>query len=64
MANESNLKPVRTESEARRKGKKGGIASGKARKENKLLKIVLELLIGIAVGLIVGFCIYKFGWNQ
>lgn len=42
MANESNLKPVRTESEARRKGKKGGIASGKARKENKLLKNMLQ----------------------
>lgn len=42
MANESNLKPARTKSEARRRGKKGGIASGKARKENKLLKSMLQ----------------------
>ena len=45
MANESNLKPVRTESEARRKGKKGGIASGKARKERKALREELLLLL-------------------
>lgn len=42
MANESNLKPVRTKREARRRGKKGGIASGKVRKENKLLKNMLQ----------------------
>ncbi|MBP3595846.1 MAG: hypothetical protein J6J60_00370 [Clostridia bacterium] len=41
-----------------------GNNNDKEQKENKLLKIVLELLIGIAVGLIVGFCIYKFGWNK
>ena len=35
MANEKNLKPVRSESEAREKGKKGGIASGKARLAKK-----------------------------
>ena len=38
MANEQNLKPVRTKSEARERGRNGGIASGKARKENKLIK--------------------------
>ena len=35
MANEQNLKPVRSEKEAREKGRKGGIASGKARREKK-----------------------------
>ena len=45
MANEKNLKPVRTESEARELGRKGGIASGKKRREQKLLKdTLLELL--------------------
>ena len=38
MANEQNLRPVRTKSEARERGRNGGIASGKARKENKLIK--------------------------
>ena len=38
MANEKNLKPVRTKTEARERGRNGGIASGKARKENKLIK--------------------------
>lgn len=31
MANEKNLKPPQSTSEARERGKKGGIASGKAR---------------------------------
>lgn len=35
MANEKNLKPIRSEAEAREKGKKGGIASGKARLAKK-----------------------------
>lgn len=38
MANEQNLQPVRTKEEARERGRNGGIASGKARKENKLIK--------------------------
>ena len=45
MANTSNLKPVRTKSEARKRGKKGGIASGKARKERKALREELLLLL-------------------
>ncbi len=45
MANTSNLKPVRTKSEARRRGKKGGKASGKARKERKALREELLLLL-------------------
>ena len=45
--NEKNLKPIRTESEARKKGRNGGIASGKARREKKTIqKILAELLDG------------------
>ena len=45
MANEQNLKPIRTESEAREKGRNGGIASGKARREKKTIqKILADLL--------------------
>ena len=45
MANEKNLKPIRTESEAREKGRNGGIASGKARREKKTIqKILADLL--------------------
>ncbi len=45
MANESNLKPVKTKKEARERGRAGGIASGKARKERKTLKEELLLLL-------------------
>lgn len=45
MANEKNLKPVRTKSEARERGKKGGEKSGQVRREKKLLKdCMLDLL--------------------
>ena len=45
--NEKNLKPIRTEKEAREKGRNGGIASGKARREKKTIqKILGELLDG------------------
>lgn len=33
--NDQNLRPIRSENEAREKGKKGGIASGKARREKR-----------------------------
>lgn len=45
MANSENLKPVRTKSEAREKGKKGGIKSGEKRRERKALKEELLLLL-------------------
>lgn len=45
MANNQNLKPVQSEKEARELGKKGGIASGKARKERRALKEELLLLL-------------------
>ena len=35
MANESNLKPVRSKEEARERGKAGGIKSGEVRRERK-----------------------------
>ncbi len=44
MANESNLKPVRSEEEARAKGRKGGVASGKARREKKTIQNILTAL--------------------
>lgn len=46
MANEQNLKTP-TSKEARERGKKGGIASGKARREKKALKDTLELLLSM-----------------
>ena len=45
MANEQNLKPIRTESEAREKGRNGGIASGQARREKKTIKKILADLL-------------------
>lgn len=45
MANEENLKPIRSEKEARELGQKGGIASGKARKEKATMKKALEMLL-------------------
>lgn len=38
MANEKNLRPVRSKSEAREKGKKGGKASGVSRRRHKTLQ--------------------------
>lgn len=45
MANEQNLRPVRSEKEARELGRKGGIASGKARKEKATFKKAIEWLV-------------------
>lgn len=45
MANEQNLQPVRTKKEARERGRKGGIASGKSRAARKTLKDELLLLL-------------------
>ena len=45
MANEKNLKSIRTEKEAREKGRNGGIASGKARRDKKTIqKILIDYL--------------------
>lgn len=46
MANEENLKRLTTK-KAREIGKLGGIASGKAKREKKLMKDQLELLLSL-----------------
>lgn len=45
MANESNLRPIRSEKEAREKGKKGGIASGKARREKADMRKLMDAML-------------------
>ena len=45
MANEENLNPIRTEKEARELGRKGGIASGEARRAKKTMKEMLDYLL-------------------
>ena len=45
MANEQNLRPVRSKNEARIKGKAGGIRSGQVRAARKTLKEELLLLL-------------------
>lgn len=43
--NPDNLKPVQSKEEASERGRKGGIASGKARREKKMLKECFEALL-------------------
>ena len=45
MANEQNLKPVKSKKEARERGRKGGLASGEARRKRKTLKEELLLML-------------------
>ena len=45
MANIENLKPVRNKKEASELGKKGGIASGKARREKATMKETLKQML-------------------
>lgn len=45
MANEQNLRPVRTESEARELGRKGGKASGEARRERKRMQELARMIL-------------------
>ena len=45
MANEKNLKPVRTKKEARERGRKGGKKSAEVRAKRKTLKEELLLLL-------------------
>ena len=51
MANEKNLVPFseRSESEARENGRKGGIASGKARRRKKSLKEAADYFLSLPV---------------
>lgn len=44
MANEKNLKPVKTKSEARERGRNGGIASGQARREKRTIQQILKTI--------------------
>ena len=48
MPNEQNLRPIRTESEARKKGRNGGIASGIARREKKTVQKLLNDFLSTA----------------
>lgn len=45
MANEKNLDPVTTKSEARKRGRAGGIASAEARREKKKMRETLEIIL-------------------
>ena len=45
MANNENLKPIRSTSEARERGKNGGKKSGESRRERKQLREELLLLL-------------------
>ena len=49
MANEQNLRPVQSEAEARELGKKGGIASGKARRQRKTLAQIGDMIGGLDI---------------
>ncbi len=49
MPNEKNLKPVRTKSEARKRGQAGGKASGEVRRQRKTLKENMNLLLDLEV---------------
>lgn len=42
-----NLKPVQTKEEASERGRKGGIASGEARRRKKSMKETLELFLSL-----------------
>lgn len=49
MANEKNLKPVRSKAEARERGSKGGKKSAEARRNKKLLKECMINLLDMQV---------------
>lgn len=47
MTNEQNLDPVKSKEEARKRGRAGGIASGKARREKKKMRETLEIILSM-----------------
>lgn len=49
METTENLKPPTSTSEARERGKKGGIKSGKVRKEKKAMKETAEMILGLTL---------------
>lgn len=50
MAEIDNLEPVRTKEEARERGRRGGIASGEARRRKKTMRETLEAVLAMQVG--------------
>ena len=50
MAGIENLEPVRTKEEASERGRKGGIASGEARRRKKTMRETMEILLDMQVG--------------
>jgi len=49
LPNEKNLKPVRSKSEARERGRAGGKKSGVARRQRKSLKDSMNLLLSLEI---------------
>ena len=49
MANEKNLKPIRTKSEAREKGKKGGVMSGQSRRRQKTYREMAKAMLSATI---------------
>jgi hypothetical protein len=49
VANEQNLKPVRTKKEAREKGRNGGIKSGEARRRKRNMREAAKLLLDMPI---------------
>ena len=47
MANEQNLRPVQTKSEARERGSKGGKASGEARRRKRSLREAMQTMLAL-----------------
>lgn len=59
MANEQNLKKIKTTKEAREKGRNGGIKSGEAKREKKLFKEAIEKKLGKSIDEIINAMIIK-----
>ncbi len=49
MANEENLKPVRTKEEARERGHNGGIKSGEVRRQRKAFRESMNTLLSMPI---------------
>lgn len=47
--NDENLNPVKSKNEARERGRAGGIASGKARREKRLMRETLDILLSMSM---------------
>lgn len=47
MANEQNLKPVKSKNEARERGKNGGKASGESRREKKAVREIAKIILDL-----------------